>query len=536
VTILFGLVWLGLLVLTIWAVYAGLWQAIHQKPDGTPAGQSSLGFGALLAALLGAPFLIWGTGLKYMAVRYQKEGHITDRINKAVEMLGAEKTVKHRSKDDAGKEVTTEQTAPNIEVRIGAILSLERIAQDSTTHDRGRDHVRVMEILCAYIRENSNARKPKDSWRQIWERESESSEDGPGLSKDQFMEKHKLDPESFELVTSISGLKAWAKKLKAPRVDVLLALPVRGRRTVAQRKVEAAWPDPPVETTVWPFDIPCPDLPEEPDGSPVTARALSTFRSELQRWKDQISLYKGYRLDLNGANLQGADLSTGRPDGSDAVFSGAIFAWARLEGATLQGIRMERAYLLRSRLDGAWFSGARLDGAWLWRARMEGADLTSARMQGADMREARMEGSNLGKARMLEADLSHAGIEDVVANSVRMQGASFYQARMKGAQLQHARMEGADLYGTVMDNATELRAVTFHCTAFRSIDLGDVKITQDQVNAAFADGSVALPEWFVRPGHWPKWVLQDAGEHSFRKELDKWRDDAANYSPPPPSR
>jgi prepilin-type processing-associated H-X9-DG protein len=116
-----------------------------------------------------------------------------------------------------------------------------------------------------------------------------------------------------------------------------------------------------------------------------------------------------------------------------------------------------------------------------------------------------------------------------------MQGASFYQARMKGAQLQHARMEGADLYGTVMDNATELRAVTFHCAALRSIDLGDVKITQDQVNAAFADGSVTLPEWFVRPGHWPTWVLQDAGEHSFRKELEKWRDDPANYNPPPPS-
>jgi hypothetical protein len=40
-------------------------------------------------------------------------------------------------------------TEPNIEVRIGAILSLERIAQDSTRYDNGRDHVRVMEILCA---------------------------------------------------------------------------------------------------------------------------------------------------------------------------------------------------------------------------------------------------------------------------------------------------------------------------------------------------------------------------------------------------
>ena len=47
------------------------------------------------------------------------------------------------------------ETAPNIEVRIGAILSLERIAQDSTRFDNGHDHVRVMEILCAYVRENT---------------------------------------------------------------------------------------------------------------------------------------------------------------------------------------------------------------------------------------------------------------------------------------------------------------------------------------------------------------------------------------------
>src|SRR6056297_1657332 len=121
---------------------------------------SMLGTGALIVALLGAPFLIWSTVLKHETVRYQKEGHITDRITSAVEQLGAEKTVK---KDGV------ETTEPNIEVRIGAILSLERIAQDSTRYDKGRDHVRVMEILCAYIRENSNARPPQDFPEPEWE-------------------------------------------------------------------------------------------------------------------------------------------------------------------------------------------------------------------------------------------------------------------------------------------------------------------------------------------------------------------------------
>ncbi len=42
------------------------------------------------------------------------------------------------------------ETTPNIEVRVGAIYALERICQDSP-----RDHIRIMEILTAYIRENT---------------------------------------------------------------------------------------------------------------------------------------------------------------------------------------------------------------------------------------------------------------------------------------------------------------------------------------------------------------------------------------------
>lgn len=47
---------------------------------------------------------------------------------------------------------TVEETVPNLEVRIGAIYSLERIAQDSL-----RDHIQIMEVLCAYVRQNTPA-------------------------------------------------------------------------------------------------------------------------------------------------------------------------------------------------------------------------------------------------------------------------------------------------------------------------------------------------------------------------------------------
>lgn len=138
-----------LLILALAAAFAMLASPLFttQGPGG------NLGTGGLIVALLGAPFLIWNTIIKQKALGFQKEGHLTDRISKAVEHLGAEKSVK--SLNAAGEPF--EETKPNIEVRIGGILSLERIAQDSCTYDKGRDHVRVMEILCAYVRENARA-------------------------------------------------------------------------------------------------------------------------------------------------------------------------------------------------------------------------------------------------------------------------------------------------------------------------------------------------------------------------------------------
>ena len=62
-----------------------------------------------------------------------EQGLITDRLNKANESLD--------KKDD--KE-------PVIPVRIGALHSLGRIAEDSL-----RDHITIMEMLCSYIRYNS---------------------------------------------------------------------------------------------------------------------------------------------------------------------------------------------------------------------------------------------------------------------------------------------------------------------------------------------------------------------------------------------
>ncbi len=128
--------------------------------------------------MLGALFEISGTVIKFQSLGFQREGDLTDRISKAVEQLGAEKTVKrqlvndeggylyHRNDDgtdDISRPVFGEISEPNIEVRIGGLLSLQRIAQDSVTYDKGRDHVRMMQILCAYVRNNAPAKDTSPS-------------------------------------------------------------------------------------------------------------------------------------------------------------------------------------------------------------------------------------------------------------------------------------------------------------------------------------------------------------------------------------
>jgi len=469
-------VWLAIFSGTLWQVWLMLSGASSALGSGP-----SLGMGALLAALLGAPFLVWGTVLKQRTVDFQQEGHITDRITAAVEQLGAEKTVK---KIVDGQ--TQETSEPNIEVRIGAILSLERIAQDSTRYDKGRDHVRVMEILCAYVRENSNARPPRDFPLPEWEPLADDATEEARAAHEAWREARFADRDR-------NNAHEWAQSLPKPRADIAVALQVLGRRTAEQRLVEAAWPEAPQAATVWPFDTPCPELRKGTmDDAPLSRAEIAAFTQKLEAWKSALCFYSGYRLDLRGANLQRADLSAKRLDAADAVFSGAALAGARMEGAHLMGARLEGTDFLGARMEGAILIETRMEGADFYKARMEGATLVFARMAGAVLLEALMQG-----------------------------GGNFSYARMDGAEFSKARMEGADLTDA-----------TFEGASLKDVDCSDVKITAEQVKSTFGDASVILPEGVDRPAHWPDWELPFIGDNSFDTEWRKWQADPEGYVPP----
>ena len=94
--------------------------------------------------VVGGAFALFALYLTFRRVKVAEQGHITDRYTKAIEQLGA----------------LTAENKPNVEVRLGAIYALERIAFDSP-----RDHWPIMEVLTAYVRQNAPA-PAQDSTKQ----------------------------------------------------------------------------------------------------------------------------------------------------------------------------------------------------------------------------------------------------------------------------------------------------------------------------------------------------------------------------------
>src|SRR6516165_12078977 len=78
------------------------------------------------------------TALALRAVELTEQGQVTDRYTKAIEQLGSDK----------------------LDVRIGGIYALERIALDSP-----RDHPTVFEVLAAFVREHSAEQWPPEKER-----------------------------------------------------------------------------------------------------------------------------------------------------------------------------------------------------------------------------------------------------------------------------------------------------------------------------------------------------------------------------------
>ncbi|MBI2881185.1 MAG: hypothetical protein HYY21_06330 [Candidatus Tectomicrobia bacterium] len=101
-------------------------------------------YGVLLAALVGFPFLIWRTWA-------------TSRSAKAA-LKQAETATRHSVSDAFTRAIEQLGNQESLEVRLGGIYALERIARDSR-----RDHWPIMEVLTAFVREKAPLRSLEET-------------------------------------------------------------------------------------------------------------------------------------------------------------------------------------------------------------------------------------------------------------------------------------------------------------------------------------------------------------------------------------
>ncbi len=350
-----------------------------------------------LAQTLGGLFVLLGLAFTWQTVLSSRqsldvaqEGQITDRFAKAIGQIGS----------------------AALQIRLGGIYALERIARDSQ-----RDHWPVMEVLTAFVRE----RAP---------RKFEGTPRG-------------RTPLDIQAIINVLGRRTQTYEVSEQRLDLsgtdLTFAHLEGhfeRAIFRDANLSRA----------------------NLDGARLSGADLSSA--------NLIGAGLNY-ADLSGAVLIGADLRGANLYG--AVLSKADLRGARLGGADLNGANLVGAVLMDADLSGtvlidANLSGARLDRAVLSRDNLSGANLSGARLSGANLDGARLgravlRGANLYGARLsgaflIDADLSGAVLIDANLSGARLGGAVLSKADLSRADLRGADLSGADLSGANLFGAT----------------------------------------------------------------------------------
>ena len=528
----------------------------------TSGGKTSLGSGALIAALLGAPFAIWGVFLKHQSLAVQKEGQLTDRISTMVGQLGADKDIKRAARDgilqtEQADGLKTEDrllefegndfpqtdvaeievqplrevtlSVPNLEVRIGAILALERIARDSAQHDDGRDHVQLMEILCEYVRSNSNSSKPQNYPEPPWK----PLPDAPSSSD--IREHSAKYQDRFGQYAIRSKANNWGRTLSEPRIDVILAMKVIARRTEEQRRIEVEWQGTSSDHEYESYFATADRISDEIRAMISSGGMwimLKTLRTTLRREK----IYRrGYKIDLTGANLQGLDLNNDTQTAHTYDLSGSILKRCRFEGANLRGVK-----LVDCMFDGSKFIGANLLGTNFSFSVGNGVDF-----EGANLASTVMVGSHwhafFGGAQLKGACFDLAYVTGDFVEGANLKGATFFGADIRGVtfdrvDLNHVRFDGSNLWRVKFKNLNGPVSVSLSYVSMKDVNLTEFSFGLSELNIMFGDASVVVPRDVGAPSWWPKFRLLNELDPNnpltTSNQYEKWVIDPEGYLPP----
>jgi uncharacterized protein YjbI with pentapeptide repeats len=297
-----------------------------------------------------------------------QDKQITERFAKAIEQLASEK----------------------IEVRLGAIYTLERIARDSK-----KDQWTIMEVLTAFVRENAPVKK------------EEKSQDKKPLIHEFLNTQNKKKIE----------------ELPKLRLDIQECLTVIGRRE---------HPDPENKSLdLSNVDISKANLTKAKLAKAYLAEANLTgaYLAEANLTEAYLFRAKLFGADLTEAKLFGAFLT--KADFTKANLTKANLFRAELFGADLTKsdlteADLTKANLFRAKLFGADLTGANLTGANLTKADLTGADLTEANLAGANLTEAYRREADFTKVQLTEADLTEADLTEALLKGATMPDGSIH--------------------------------------------------------------------------------------------------------------
>jgi hypothetical protein len=301
-----------------------LWQLVDPR---TPEQRTA--FIQTMGGIVGGSALLFGLYFTARNLQVSQEGQITERFTRAIDQLGSDK----------------------IEIRLGGIYALERIARDSE-----RDHWPIMEVLTAYVREQAPG----------------PLEEGQTRGDDGAKEKPEED----------SNAEPASTDVPPPDPDVQAIMTVISRRTQYWGQGETELLD------LRGIDLRGADL-RKANFVGANLSGANFSRAELRGadlrnvnlvganlsgtmlWKTNLSGASLYRANLYRANLVDADLSEVNKEPS--------------ESKGLDIVNLHRANLVGANLSGANLVGADLRRATLWKADLRGADLVGADLRRVDL-------------------------------------------------------------------------------------------------------------------------------------------------------
>jgi uncharacterized protein YjbI with pentapeptide repeats len=297
--------------------------AVNPETKTTPAEVTALQneMRKTVLQVIGGAFGLVALYLTYRRVIVAEQGHITDRFTKAIEQLGA----------------TTAKNEPNVEVRLGAIYALERIARDSP-----RDHWTIVEVLTAYVRQNA----PAPAQTPTQEENENVIVEGPTTE--------------IQAILTVLGRRRRGRKFekKAQRLD-LSRSNLRGANFVGAHMENANFNEAYLEGARF-------------NEAHIEGASYSFVHAEGANFSHAIG---------EGATF------------AHAFMDKANFASAGLKRAVFVDAHMEDVNFILAHLEGARFCCAHMERAGFYGAHLEGADFPRACLKDAVFDETHLKGA-----------------------------------------------------------------------------------------------------------------------------------------------